>query len=370
MDNTTKPAPKSQDTYKALSLPELMDGPTTIDWRVKDLIPPKSTGLLAGDSGVGKTWLTLRLALDVALGVPWLGQFPTRQGPVLIVDEENADLLLRVRLDKMLKARNLNPAKIPVSFLVGIGVNLSPVKDRAGILTPTNGFLKLRDTLKALQPSLVIFDSLTRCHTSNENASNEMASVFANVRELVDVTGASLLFTHHIRKGNASGNGDSGQRIRGSSDIRAFADFTLLVDKTDTGVTVIHDKSRWAERVDPFGVKFAYTDNTFDLTFDGEKPIVTLRSLWEWLRDQLELEPLTRAQLIDRAKVANLCKERKLDDTLKWRVEHGYLSKIKIGHAVGFGLADKGENELAEAAMMDLAIEEAVLPARCHYDQD
>jgi hypothetical protein len=297
--------------------------------------------LLAGDAGVGKTWLTLGLALDVATGRSWLGQFPVKRGSVLVVDEENADLLLRVRLAAMLKARNLHPDGIPISFLVGAGVNLSPIyHPKTGALQSTQGYVKLLNTVAECRPALVIFDSLTRCHRSNENSANEMAAVFANVRHLVNQTGCSVLFTHHFRKAGANSSG-SGQAIRGSSDIRAFCDYTLLAERTETGIKITHDKSRWSQLVDPFAVKLAYTDDSFDLVWDGERPAVGLRTIWDWLRGTLTEGASTRAQLIDRAQETEICKQRKLDDTLRWRTKHGFLEKVKIGREVGYRLTDK-----------------------------
>jgi hypothetical protein len=167
-----------------------------------------------------------------------------------------------------------------------------------------------------------------------------MAAVFANVRHLVNQTGCSVLFTHHFRKTGANGGG-SGQAIRGSSDIRAFCDYTLLVERTETGVKITHDKSRWCQLVDPFAVSFAYTDDSFDLLWDGERPAVGLRTIWDWLRGTLAEGTLTRAQLIDRAQETEICKQRKLDDTLRWRTKHGFLEKVKIGREVGYRLTDK-----------------------------
>jgi len=326
------------DTYKLIDLAHLTNGPTKVDWRVAPIIPPKSTGLLAGDSGVGKTWLTLGLALDVALGQDWLGQFPTRQGKVLIVDEENADLLLRVRLAALLKARGLKPEAIPIQFLIGIGVNFTPTKDNKGRVTASSGYTKLLRTIKQYQPALVIFDSLTRCHSSNENAAGEMSQVFANVKKLVNETNTSVLFTHHIRKGSAGGNGDSGQRIRGSTDIRAFCDYTLMVDKAPDGVLVTHDKSRWSVPVAPFGVKFESTEDQFDLVYDGAKAKVNLHDVWTWVEGQLAEGQLSRAELLKRAEDAGICKQRALDKTLSWRVEHEFLVKEAVGKHVLFSL--------------------------------
>lgn len=335
-DEDAKPS-KASDTYALCDLAKLLDGPKTIDWLLDGIIPPKSAGLLAGDSGVGKTWITLDLALAVATGTDWLGQFPVKQGRVLIVDEENADILLRVRLDKLLNARGLNPANVPIRFLVGVGVNFAPVKDNKGRVITNAGYEKLLRTIKAYQPALVIFDSLTRCHTANENAAGEMAQVFANVKKLVNETNTSVLFTHHTRKGNG---GDYGDRIRGSTDIRAFVDYTLFAESVSGSVLMTHDKSRWSTPVAPFTLSFDSTEDDFSLAYNGASSKVNLRDIWEWMQRELAEGQLSRAELLKRAEDANLCKQRAMDKTLSWRVEHGFLVKEQVGKAVFFSLPE------------------------------
>ena len=180
--------------FKTLTLAELLDGPTEIDWLVEQIIPPTSSGILAGNSDVGKTWLTLELAIAVATGEDWLGHFPTRQGKVLIVDEENADLLLRVRLLKLLEDRGLDESNLPIEFLIGNGILISPHKRKGTSDIEFNlTYKRLAATIDNLKPALVIFDSLTRIHGEDENSSNKMAGLFNGVKRLVDSSGASLL---------------------------------------------------------------------------------------------------------------------------------------------------------------------------------
>src|SRR4051812_17166099 len=52
--------------------------------------------------GTGKTWMALCAARAVASGLPFLDHFPTRQGSVLMLDQENTPGGLQERM------RNLN----------------------------------------------------------------------------------------------------------------------------------------------------------------------------------------------------------------------------------------------------------------------
>ena len=332
----TEPEPAET---KTLSLADLMKGPTQIDWLIEPLIPPGAAGLIAGDGGVGKTWLTLDLALATAMGKKWAGHFQCRQGAVLVVDEENSELLLRARLEKLITARAISDTgPIPLYFRVGTGINLSPEKN--GNFSAS--FIELMAEVKRLGVILIVFDSLTRVHRANENQSNEMAGVFAHVRYLMDQTGAACIFNHHMRKAGG-GKTKSGERIRGSTDIRNFADFTLLVDKSDNGIKITHDKSRWAEPIDPFEVALNYDalDDSISIAYQGVSSKASkseYRNIWEWLKELLEVGELSRQTLIVAAEEENVCRERQLDNVLSFRFEKGMLGKRKEGNKAYYHL--------------------------------
>src|SRR5262245_3386454 len=59
-------------------------------WIVKDILPAGSAVILAGSAGVGKSTLSYHLALCIAMGRPFLGQWETTPGKVLYLDEENS----------------------------------------------------------------------------------------------------------------------------------------------------------------------------------------------------------------------------------------------------------------------------------------
>ena len=193
-------APQPLQPFPHKSLAELLDGPTEIDWLVTNIIPPGTTGLLAGDSGIGKSWLVEDLALAIATGAPWLEVFPVRQGSVLLVDAENAELLLRVRTKMLLSGRGGSAEAIPLHVIMDEKIDFSPEHGQDRVPHASTSVERLRLTISELKPALVICDSLTRFHTAKEIDANEMAAVFANVGALVRETGTCILFTHHIRK--------------------------------------------------------------------------------------------------------------------------------------------------------------------------
>lgn len=325
--------------YKPRILTELLDGPTDIDWLIDDIIPPQSSGLLVGDGGTGKTWLALDLAIAVATGTLWLGEFEARKGAVLVVDEENAELMLRKRLIMLLEGRGLKPDNIGMYFLIGEGINLSPYEQR-GKHVPSESYVKLHNTIQLLKPSLVIFDSLTRVHTSNENAASEMSVLFSYVKRLIRETEISCLFPHHMNKG--LGSTKSGHRIRGSSDLRNFADYTLLIDKEGDIITVTHDKARWAEPVPTFKTRLQVTDTNAMLLYEGKAPKTTAV---QFVKDHLAKHPgATFKDMEHVAEKLGVCKGRKLRSVLPWCEEKKII--VSVGRPKKYRLPDAFDQAL------------------------
>lgn len=289
----------SENRFKSTGIIDFLEGPSEIEWIIDGLIPRGSVGIIAGESGVGKSWFVLDLALSIATGQNWLGRFETQKSKVLIVDEENKDVLLRNRLKRfMYKYAEVTNENL--QFMVGLGVDITPVKHIKKGFVESGDYKDFKDFLQEHKPDLMIIDSLTRIHHFDENDSMAMSEVFKNVKRIVDNVGVTVLFTHHFNKGS----GRTSRRIRGSSDIIAFPDYTLLVTRngengiSKDGVVVKHDKSRWSEPVDEFAMLLNSTiENEYQLELlDQEKVTV-----WQWLLELLQSKTLTRNEIIAQA---------------------------------------------------------------------
>jgi len=135
------------------------------DWLVEDLLVRSEVTVLASDSGVGKSWLTMQLALAVAgdesnfLGLPL-----RRHGRVLYVDEENPGELVLQRL----KALGVTPEHMKrLDYLWYAGVDLANEPE------------KLMEEAEDMQPELIVLDSLSRVALGvDENSNTEMSKLF------------------------------------------------------------------------------------------------------------------------------------------------------------------------------------------------
>jgi len=210
--------------YKAL---DLNMPPPAYEWLVKGLICKGDTTLIVGEPNVGKSWISLSLAVAMANEhTSWVGHELNHHGKVLYVDEENPHDVVYHRL-KQLGAENVDNLR----YLHRQGVRL----DR--------NFDRLLDEAITYEPTMIVLDSLTRFHTKDENNAGEMASLFNDsINVLCRETGAAVLILHHTNKSESN---SSYVRTRGSSDIGAAIDCGIEARKTGANTfNLVHFKSR------------------------------------------------------------------------------------------------------------------------------
>jgi hypothetical protein len=316
-----KPEPESRPLL-VLQLGELLNRSSPdIEWQIQDILPVEGVGILAGPPGCGKTWMLADLAIELSRGGFWVGHFPTRQGPVLCIDEESPSGLLPVRYRKLLLAKGLSAESVDVHFCNGQGFSFSRSGDVA----------RLREVLTRIKPSLVIVDSLIRVHSADENSASEMSEVFAVVKAFAREFHCAFLFADHMRKGKP-GETALDQMVRGSTDKAAFVDTLLVLTKSEVGVVVEHAKSRFAEAVPGFVVTIEDPQpGTTSVKHVGDANALKqerLRSLADPIVDDAldGGDWVPRREIVDRGAKAGVA-NKAIDEILKERVKQGKLER-------------------------------------------
>jgi hypothetical protein len=204
---------------------DLTKEPPPTKWLAQGMIAQGDVHLLFGEPTVGKSWLTLDLAVAVAEGRnEWLG-YPLRGTParVLYVDEENPLDVVLQRLSML----GLDAGVENLRFLHHPGVRLD--KD------PT----ELLEEVLAYEPKLIVLDSLTRLHTEDENSAGSISKLFNDgIIPLAHETGAAVVLIHHANKSDSN---NSYRRSRGSGDIIGAPDTSFdirMVNETDVNVVI------------------------------------------------------------------------------------------------------------------------------------
>lgn len=214
--------------------------PPPVRWLVDRWFCMGDIHLLIGEPGIGKSWLTMALAVAVAHNDEsdshFLGHTVYQRGRVLYLDEENPEDLVYDRFRKL--GLTKDDAK-QIRYLNNIGIRLDRNPD------------ELIDEALDYEPTLIVLDSLTRFHTEDENHAGAMAGLFHNaIKPLARETGAAVVLIHHANKTESN---SSYKRSRGSGDITASVDAGFDVRQLGEGIlSITNFKSRRAAQGDTF----------------------------------------------------------------------------------------------------------------------
>jgi len=190
-------------------------------WLVSDLWCEGAVGIVGGEPKCCKSFLALDLAVAVASGRPALRRFcvPT-PGRVLLFPAEDAQHIVRARLEGICQASGCELATLDVQVITAESLRLDLERDRE----------RLARTVETLRPRLLILDPFVRLHRIDENASGEVAPLLAYLRELQRRHSLAVLVVHHAKK--SSGNVRAGQALRGSSEFHAWGDSNLYLRRS------------------------------------------------------------------------------------------------------------------------------------------
>ncbi|NRD25542.1 AAA family ATPase [Frigoribacterium sp. VKM Ac-2836] len=207
------------------------------EWWVPDLIQKGTVAVLAGEAGIGKTFLTIHLSRCVAAGIPPFPNHKAMQGTVLYVAAEGASSF-GARVRAWDDYHHTSPAPGAVNYLES-GVNLSDPES----------VTRLTELLDDLQPDLIILDTLSQLAAiENENDAAQMAKVFRAAKLLRDrKEGSSVILVHHVNKGSGG--------VRGSSVIRSNADTVIVAKAGSAGFYLSTDTAQDGKQKDGAPVK-------------------------------------------------------------------------------------------------------------------
>jgi hypothetical protein len=203
------------DDMLSLSDPEFL---------IDNFLPMNSLAVIYGQPGVGKSFVTLDMALSVASGKDWQGN-TTKAGNVVYIAAE-APTGMGKRLDSWIQYNK--PTKKP---------NLNFIAQSLDLLN-SNHVDQLINATQQLKPKLIILDTLNRCFIGDENNSKDMAIAMNSCDKIRRITGATVLLVHHTCKN---------QDIeRGHSSLRGTADTMIkLTRKNNSNILTLDvDKQR------------------------------------------------------------------------------------------------------------------------------
>jgi hypothetical protein len=192
--------------------------------------------VLVGAPKIGKSWMSLNVAVAVAGNRPAFGSVPSQHGDVLYLALEDNHRRLRGRLLKM-------------------GVTTAPERLTFCTAWPSLGDGAVAEieawALQAAQPVLVIVDVLARVRDSANGRDSAYDADYRTLTGLQELSGRlrlAIVAVHHTRKMEAD---DPFDAVSGTRGLTGAAD-TVLVLKRDigTGRTILYGRGRDIEEIE------------------------------------------------------------------------------------------------------------------------
>ncbi|MBR8840002.1 MAG: AAA family ATPase, partial [Stigonema ocellatum SAG 48.90 = DSM 106950] len=180
-----------------------------VEWLFPGLLLGRGVTILGGDPGIGKTTLAYDAAVSLLLDEEFLGEKPTKRGKVLFVASDELPCFVQDKL-----ATRGAFAALDWAVLMDWDVSL---------------WQKLEEVIADLKPTMVVIDSFSSIHKSQEFDENAAVAKHAvsQLEALSNTYGFGCILIHHNNK-NRERKGVS--KLRGSSGIGAAASAIWILE--------------------------------------------------------------------------------------------------------------------------------------------
>lgn len=222
-------------------------------WIIKGVLPEGALGFFFGESGSGKTFFAIDIALAVAVGGEWRGHKVNQGNVAYIAAEDAAGVGHRIRAYR--RQHGLQDTALPLSILAA-SPNFTDKEDVKKVLRG------LRDLGKV---SVVFVDTWAQVTPgANENSGEDMGKALGYCNALHRATGAMIVLIHHSGK-------DASKGARGWSGMRGAADVMIEVNRyNDDREAVIYKQKNGTD-----GARFGFKLHTVVVGEDEDGDDIT-----------------------------------------------------------------------------------------------
>jgi len=321
---------------------------------IKGVLPKTGVAFLGGQSGAGKTFLAVDLAVALTTQQSFFGRRVREKVGVVILAGEGAETLQpRIKVARM--ARNVE-GNLPIAWMDNVP-NLADPNSAKIIMPQLKALSQHFQTHHNVRLGVIIFDTLAATFLlQDENDNSEASKVIKVLQTISATTNALCVPVHHYGKGAETG-------LRGASAWRAGSDAVLSVtaDRNQlTGLVTNHSLWLAKSRVGEEGPLGEFDLNTMFVGLDEDD------------------EELTSCYVVPKVVRQTTLAERKQSEELlmemvdagEWREDP--RSELWVGNAVaeayGLDLTEKGHVVRVKALIKRL-LEDKKLVAEVRMDE-
>lgn len=249
--------------------------------------------ILASGSKVGKTWILLDLATAVATGTPFL-KFKTVKSKVLFINFEIRREFIADRLQVIQEKRNHSDlSNLGIWNLRGQTADFEALTEDIIQRTGQGNY------------SLIILDPIYKAMVGkSENTAGSVGVLCNQIEQIVEETGAAVIFAHHYAKGNAAKKNQI-DRMSGSGVFARDADTIItLTEHQQNGCYAVEMTLRNLAPQPPFVIEWKYPVmvERLDLSpADFKTEEAAVDDDYEPLLSLLNESPLTTAEWLEAA---------------------------------------------------------------------
>jgi len=235
---------------------------------VEGLIYERSCVMFASHPGVGKSILTIQMALEISSGLPVFSAFPSVASRIYYIQKERSFDEIAERIEVMQKSIFWNRKNLFVDPELQT-FNLALEKNHQWII----------DRVAKYKPDVIIIDPIGSGTPGLSR--DEQANIFCSfLTALQKRTGATNILNHHITKDTYSQS--SGEKIEkddpfyGSQWIKAHVTGSYLIKETDDGRVFLNKKDSHSNLL-----------SKFNIVYDPERMISTATHRSMQVKDKL-----------------------------------------------------------------------------------
>lgn len=202
-------------------------------------------------SKAGKSWLVASIIIAVAFGWKCLGRFWTKQGKILLIDNELKKRTLAWRMRKILSA---------------MGVPTGDIKGRVHTFNARGNLIELPqfiDFLNTLEPNsyvLVVLDAFYRFLPAgtDENSNAQITALFNQLDVAIQRLRAALIIVHHSSKGSQSDKAITDTGAGAGAQSRCADTHAIIRPHEDDGVYVFEAVTRSFQQPEAVCIRFNF----------------------------------------------------------------------------------------------------------------